>query len=447
MNFRSNLFFYLKILLSFLFTYIGLYFFFIGYNEIKYLDLNQPIFNKNFNIFNNDSDINESNNLESIPLISEYESELKNNKKLDIKKDTKEILINVKKNDTFGNILNLYIKDNKLKNEIINLVNKEYNLKNLKIGQKIYFYINKETLLEKIIIPMDFSFDLVVSILDEKPNIKKEKLEISKEINANQFLIKSSLYEDGKKAQIPVSIISEAVRLLSFDVDFQRDIQKDNKLEISYEVFFNENRRTISYGKIKYIKLSFKKNNLEYFFFQTDDGYLNYFNREGKNAQKALMKTPIDGAKLSSSFGMRKHPILGYNKLHKGLDFAAPKGTPIYAAGNGVIEFVGRNGGYGKYIRIRHNGSYKTAYAHLNSYNKNIYKGLRVNQGDIIGFVGSTGRSTGPHLHYEVIYQGEQINPKKMNLPSGKILQGKELERFIKEMNIIYSNFLYSLYE
>ena len=159
------------------------------------------------------------------------------------------------------------------------------------------------------------------------------------------------------------------------------------------------------------------------------------------------MKTPIDGARLSSSFGMRKHPISGYNKLHKGLDFAAPKGTPIFAAGNGVVEYVGRNGGYGKYIRIRHNSSYKTAYAHLNSYKKGLYKGLRVNQGDVIGYVGSTGVSTGPHLHYEVIYQGKQINPKKMNLPSRKILDGEELKNFKVEVNRIYSDYLFHLYE
>ena len=188
-------------------------------------------------------------------------------------------------------------------------------------------------------------------------------------------------------------------------------------------------------------------NILEYFIFKDEDDHFDYFNKEGKNARKALMKTPIDGARLSSSYGVRKHPILGYNKLHKGVDFAAPKGTPIYAAGNGVIDFVGKNGGYGKYIRIRHNSSYKTAYAHLSNYKKNIYKGIRVSQGEVIGYVGSTGKSTGPHLHYEVIYQNKQINPMKMKLPSGKILKDNELKKFNKEMKIIYSDFLFYLYE
>ena len=181
--------------------------------------------------------------------------------------------------------------------------------------------------------------------------------------------------------------------------------------------------------------------------FKTNEGFYDYYNNDGKNVKKALMKTPIDGAKLSSSFGMRKHPILGYNKLHKGTDFSAPIGTPIYAAGNGIIEVLGTNGKYGRYIRIRHNNSYKTAYAHLSKYKKKLSKGIRVNQGDIIGYVGTTGSSTGPHLHYEIIYKNKQINPKSLNLPSGKVLNGDELLLFKKEAKNIYSNFLFTLYE
>ena len=196
-----------------------------------------------------------------------------------------------------------------------------------------------------------------------------------------------------------------------------------------------------------YINLSLQKNNLEYFLFKSEEGFSDYYNIEGKNVKKALMKTPLDGAKLSSSFGMRKHPILGYNKMHRGVDFAASKGTSVYAAGNGVIEYVGNNGGYGKYIRIRHNSSYKTAYAHLSGFKKNISKGVRVSQGQIIGYVGSTGKSTGPHLHYEVIYNNQQINPMKMKLPSGKVLKGKNLEKFKKSIKKTYANFLFNLYE
>ena len=358
-----------------------------------------------------------------------------------------EIIIKIKKNDVFSKVINPYFQNNIIKNKIINKLNKEYNLKNLKIGQEIYIYQNSKKIAKKIIIPIDFSTDIVIEINETEITLSKKKIKLTKDFESNKFFIKSSLYEDGKIAGVPLEILSEAIKLYSFDVDFQRDIQKNDEFEIFYEVFINGNKGNISYGKIKYIKLNLHGNILEYFIFKDEDDHFDYFNKEGKNARKALMKTPIDGARLSSSYGVRKHPILGYNKLHKGVDFAAPKGTPIYAAGNGVIDFVGKNGGYGKYIRIRHNSSYKTAYAHLSNYKKNIYKGIRVSQGEVIGYVGSTGKSTGPHLHYEVIYQNKQINPMKMKLPSGKILKDNELKKFNKEMKIIYSDFLFYLYE
>jgi murein DD-endopeptidase MepM/ murein hydrolase activator NlpD len=358
-----------------------------------------------------------------------------------------EAIIIIKKNDVFSKIINPYFQNNIIKNKIINKLNKEYNLKNLKIGQEIYIYQNSKKIVEKIIIPLDFSTDIVIEINETEIKLSKKEIKLKTFFESNKFFIKSSLYEDGKAAGVPLGILSEAIKLYSFDVDFQRDIQKNDKFEIFYEVFYNSVRGSISNGKIKYIKLNLHGNILEYFIFMDEDGHFDYFNKKGNNARKALMKTPIDGARLSSSYGVRKHPILGYNKLHKGVDFAAPKGTPVFAAGNGVIDFVGKNGGYGKYIRIRHNSSYKTAYAHLNNYNKNIYKGARVNQGDIIGYVGSTGKSTGPHLHYEVIYQNKQINPMKMKLPSGKVLRDDELKKFNKEVKKIYSDFLFYLYE
>ena len=165
--------------------------------------------------------------------------------------------------------------------------------------------------------------------------------------------------------------------------------------------------------------------------FTPSSGKTDYFDQKGRSVRKTLMRTPIDGARLSSGFGMRRHPILGYSRMHRGVDFAAPKGTPIYAAGDGVVERAGRNGGYGKYIRLRHNGSYKTAYAHLSGYAKGVKRGRRVRQGQIIGYVGSTGQSTGPHLHYEVMVNGKQVNPRKIKLPSGEKLKGADLEAFL----------------
>ena len=433
---------FFKYIITAILFFLSIYFFFTGYNSLDFSYSNKLLIQKNlksldetkvFNLKkNNHKDLNVSSNI---------------TKKKDETTDEIEKIITVKKNDTFSKIIDSFSLNKKTKNKLIFSLGKKYNLKNLKINQKIYFYQNDKNELIKIKIPINFSSDLIVKLDNDKIFIDEKKYNITKELSSNKIIINSSIYKDGIDGNIPISVITEAIRLLSFDVDFQRDIQKDNILELSYETLSNESRNEFSYGKIKYINLIFKKNNLEYFYFKTNDGYVNYFNKEGKNAQKSLMKTPIDGARLSSSFGMRKHPISGYNKMHKGLDFAAPKGTPIYAAGNGVIEYVGKNGGYGNYIRIRHNSSYKTAYAHLSKYKKGIYKGLRVNQGEIIGYVGSTGISTGPHLHYEVIYMNKQINPKKMNLPSISILEGKELERFNKEMKTIYSNFLFNLYE
>jgi len=369
-------------------------------------------------------------------------------KKDNIKEENlEEKIISVKKNDTFSKIINPFFDDNNIKNLIINKLNEEFDLKKLRIGQKIYFYSNKENKIKKIIVPSSFTINIVLLITSDSVTIKKEKINTTKEINSVKFIISSSLYKDGREAGVPLSILNEAIKLYSYDIDFQRDIQKNSEFKISYVAHYSKERKDIFYGNIEYINLIIQNKNLEYFHFITKDGFSDFFDNEGKNVKKSLLKTPIDGAKLSSSFGMRKHPILDYNKLHKGVDFAAPKGTPIFAGGNGVIDYVGNNGGYGKYIRIRHNNEYKTAYAHLSNFNKNIVKGKRVNQGDIIGYVGNTGNSTGPHLHYEILYKNKQINPMKMKLPPRKTLKGDELHRFKTNTKNIYAKYLFALYE
>jgi len=169
---------------------------------------------------------------------------------------------------------------------------------------------------------------------------------------------------------------------------------------------------------------------MEIFLHSPSEGEADYFDPKGQSVRKALLRTPIDGARISSGYGKRRHPILGYNKMHRGVDFSAPRGTPVYAAGKGVVEYASRNGAYGKYIRIRHGGEFKTAYAHLKGYAKGIARGKRVKQGQVIGYVGSTGRSTGPHLHYEVLRNGKQTNPRNMKLPAGPKLAGQSLESF-----------------
>lgn len=359
---------------------------------------------------------------------------------------TEKIII-VKKNDTFNKIINPYFDNKYIKNLIINNLKKEFDLRNLKIGQYIYLYENNKNKIVKIIIPINFETDIILEIESNDVILSKIETKASREMESIEFIINSSLYSDGIKAGIPLPILIQAIKLYSFDIDFQRDIKKNTKLKISFEKFYNLKREQIKYGNIEYINLIIENNELEYFLFATDEGFNDYFSSGGKNVKKSLLKTPIDGARLSSNFGMRKHPILGYNKLHKGVDFAAKNGTPVYAGGNGIVEFMGNNGGYGKYIRIRHNNEYKTAYAHLSNFKKGIYKGVRVNQGDVIGFVGSTGNSTGPHLHYEIIYQTKQINPMTMKLPSGKILKAEELKRFTKTSKKIYADYLFNLHE
>ena len=271
--------------------------------------------------------------------------------------------------------------------------------------------------------------ELFISFLEDKFIYEIKKIPITSEKIFVSGVIETSLYKAMKDKGLSEIIINEIIRIYSFDVDFQRDIYAGDSFEIYFTREKNEKNETVSIKDPEYLMLSSRGTELPYYLYSTEE-FNEYFDENGKGMTKSLMKTPINGARLSSSYGMRKHPILGYNKMHKGLDFAAPTGTPIFAAGNGIVEYVGRNGGYGKYIRIRHDSTYKTAYAHLNSYKKGIGNGVRVKQGDIIGYVGSTGRSTGPHLHYEIIVNGQQINPATLKLPSGRKLNEQQLIDF-----------------
>ncbi|MDD9876863.1 MAG: peptidoglycan DD-metalloendopeptidase family protein [Magnetovibrio sp.] len=242
--------------------------------------------------------------------------------------------------------------------------------------------------------------------------------------------IDSSLYVAGKKAGLTSQTLVELIRAFSWDVDFQRGIRRGDSFELMFNYVLNEDGRIVRSDEILFAALTLSGKRRAIYRLDGKDGAFEYFDVKGHSAQKALMRTPIDGARLSSGFGKRRHPILGYTKMHRGVDFAAPTGTPIYAAGNGVIDFAGRKGGYGKYIRIRHNGTYSTAYAHMSRYGRGMRTGRRVRQGQIIGYVGTTGRSTGPHLHYEIMRNGRQLNPMRLKMPSGRKLIGNELVRF-----------------
>ena len=243
-------------------------------------------------------------------------------------------------------------------------------------------------------------------------------------------IITRSLSADANEAGVPHGVLSSVIRAYSFDVDFQRDIHPNDAFGLLWEQDFNPDGTLARQGDVLFATLRLGDRVLPIYRFETADGLIDYFDPDGVSVRRALLRTPLDGARISSGFGMRRHPILGYNRMHRGTDFAAPTGTPIYAAGNGVIDRIGRNGGYGNYIRIRHNSELSTAYAHMSRFASGLGQGDRVEQEQVIGYVGSTGQSTGPHLHYEVLVQGSQVNPMSIDLPTGQTLEGEELAQF-----------------
>jgi murein DD-endopeptidase MepM/ murein hydrolase activator NlpD len=241
--------------------------------------------------------------------------------------------------------------------------------------------------------------------------------------------IESSLFEAGQDAAIPVDVLSQAIKAFSYDVDFQREIQAGDRFEIVYERYEDEHGQLARTGSVLYAALIQGDTAKEIYRFEPQDGAADFYNAKGENVRKELLRTPLDVVRITSTFGMRKHPILGYSKMHKGVDFAASTGTPIFAAGDGVIAIFGKQRGYGNYIRIKHNAQYATAYGHMSRFASGLQQGSKVRQGEVIGYVGSTGMATGPHLHYEVLVNGAQINPMSVKL-AGRKLDGKELRRF-----------------
>ena len=326
-------------------------------------------------------------------------------------------------------------------NDVVNIISKKIDLRKLNVGTLIETYtksVNDKKIINEIIIYPDIEKKIYVKKVNNKFVAGEDKKKLFSKLKLYEVEIHNSIYESLKKIDTPDEIIMEFVQLYSFDIDFQRDIRKGNKIKIFFEIYTDSQNNYIKSGNIKFSEIILNDESYELYRFQSEgDEFVEYFNSDGKSATKALMKTPINGARLSSGFGMRKHPILGYNKKHQGVDFAAPTGTPIMAAGTGHIEFVGNNGGAGKYIRIKHLNGYKTSYSHLSKYASGIQKNVKVRQGQVIGYVGNTGLSTGPHLHYEVIFNGKRINPMKMKLPSGKQLKDKNLEIFLAEKNRI----------
>ena len=335
--------------------------------------------------------------------------------------------------ETFDKILNNYSIPNEEINQIKKKLNSDYNINDLKPNLEIKITIDQSNN-KKI---TSFLF----------PVSRTEKIQLTRNLDSNLFekkliitnLNKKIIFKEGKIIQslyktaidlnVQPNVIIEFARIYGFQVDFQRDIRKNDNFQIMYEVFEDDDGKVFETGNIIFadLKLSGKNNALYYFEKKGSEGH---YDENGKSVEKALMKTPINGARLSSAFGMRKHPIDGFNKMHRGTDFAAPMGTPIMASGSGLITRARWCGGGGNCIKIKHNSTYETIYAHMKNFARGIKEGIRVKQGQIIGYVGSTGKSTGPHLHYEVVVNGKKVNSQKLKLPSGKTLKGKEREIF-----------------
>ena len=334
--------------------------------------------------------------------------------------------------ETFDNILTEYQINKKEIQNLKNKLSEKINLNKLNTSQKIYLTIDQSNnQIKDFIFQISNKERIFLNRNEERNDFNQEILltKLDKKIIYQENIILQSLYKSAIDKRIPANTIIEFARIYGFQVDFQRDIRKKDRFQIMYEVFVDENEKIIESGNILFANLilSGEDNSLYYF---DREGSVGHYDQNGKSIKKALMKTPINGARLSSPFGMRKHPIDGFNKMHRGTDFAAPMGTPIMASGSGTIKKAGWCGGGGNCVVIRHNSTYQTIYAHMSKFAKGIKKGVRVKQGQTIGYVGSTGKSTGPHLHYEVLVNGKQVNSQKLKLPSGKILKGEERKIF-----------------
>ncbi|MDB4070148.1 peptidoglycan DD-metalloendopeptidase family protein [Candidatus Pelagibacter sp.] len=331
--------------------------------------------------------------------------------------------------ETFDKILNNYSIPNEEINRIKKKLNSDYDINNLKPNLEIKITIDQSNnkRITSFLFPVSrtekiqLTRNLDNSLFEKKTIITN----LNKKIVFKEGKITQSLYKTAIDLNVQPNVIIEFARIYGFQVDFQRDIRKNDNFQIMYEVFEDDDGKVFETGNIIFadLKLSGKNNALYYFEKKGSEGH---YDENGKSVEKALMKTPINGARLSSAFGMRKHPIDGFNKMHRGTDFAAPMGTPIMASGSGLITRARWCGGGGNCIKIKHNSSYETIYAHMKNFARGIKEGIRVKQGQIIGYVGSTGKSTGPHLHYEVVVNGKKVNSQKLKLPSGKTLKGKE---------------------
>ena len=383
-----------------------------------------------YNINNQKNEQNEKN-FNEITKSSEF-SNLKNFFVSKINSPYAEIKYIIKNNDSIELILKKFnIQDDDIKKISVKL--KQRKQTNIYSGRELTLIFKKQSnganTLINLLYPINNTSSIEVRKNKEDFFVRENTLQLYKKEVVVKSIIKNNLYSSAISAGIEPNIIVEFARIFGFEVDFQRDIRKGDWFEIYYEKFLDDNNKIRDTGKIIYASMFVNKEKIDLynFIFNNDE---EYYDIKGKSITKSLMKTPINGARLSSSFGMRKHPILGFNRMHRGTDFAAPSGTPIMASGSGTVTRARWCGGGGNCVKIKHNSTYETVYAHMKAFAKGVKEGRKVKQGQIIGYVGSTGLSTGPHLHYEVIVNGKKVNSQKLKLPSGKILKGKAREEF-----------------
>ena len=335
-----------------------------------------------------------------------------------------------------GESLNQILKNYEVSDKEIENIKKELkkftNINNLKVGTIVSLSLktNQKNRLEQLVYPTSKNIKVVIK-KNSNYIFESEKIitKLFKKQTLAEGFIKGSLYASAIENGVDPRIINEFARIYGFEIDFQRDIRKNDTFQILYENFYDDTGKFYKSGKIIYANMNVQGREIALYKFDHET-LSGFYNSNGKSVEKALMKTPINGARLSSSYGLRKHPILGYTKKHSGTDFAAKSGTPVMASGTGVITRAKWCGGGGNCIKIKHNSTYSTVYAHLKNFAKGISAGKKIKQGQIIGYVGSTGMSTGPHLHYEVHINGKAVNSQKLNLPSGKTLKNNQRKLF-----------------
>ena len=383
-----------------------------------------------YNAINNQKNENEKN-LENFFKSEEF-SNIKGSFFKNLKSPYLEFTYNIENNDSIGKILKKFrVSDNEIQKIIEGLRKKK--LTNIYAGRELNIVLKKidngNNSIISVLYPINNTLSVEIRKNKDIIEIKENILKLNKIEVVVKNTIDNNLYSAATGVGIEPNIIIEFARIYGFEIDFQRDIRKGDTFEIYYEKFLDDNKIVRDTGKIIYAHMNVNNREINLYNYK-DNNEIGYYDISGKSIVKSLMKTPINGARLSSSFGMRKHPILGFNKMHRGTDFAAPTGTPIMASGSGTVTRARWCGGGGNCVKIRHNSTYETIYAHMSKFARGIKEGKKVKQGQTIGYVGSTGLSTGPHLHYEVVVNGKKVNSQKLKLPSGKILKNEAREKF-----------------